>query len=761
LYDSDDRLAVFNSAYRRAYATSAPFIREGTTFEELIREGAKRGQYPPAIGRLEEWVAERMQLHRTSPGPFEQQIDNGRWLRIEERRTADGGVVGIRADITELKTRENELARQSDLMTATFDHMSEGLTVVDANGNLIAWNRRFEQMFAAPAQQNGADREQEKGFVRTTEETDENWRLFAADAERLVQASCRMPGEALNHLASDGRTIEIKSSLMPHGGAVTIYTDVTERKRVDREMRAAREAAETANRAKSEFVAMISHELRTPMNGVLGLTSLLLDTKLDSTQMRYARAIDESGNRLLGLINEILDLFRLEAGRAELECAPFDLPALIKSVTDTTRVLVGDKPISVTERIENGVPHVLLGAGDRIYQILQNLLGNAAKFTERGAIELRVSCRASAEPHKLIRIEISDTGPGIPDEVQPRLFNAFEQGGPEIARRFGGTGLGLVICKRLVDLMGGRISFTSRVGVGTTFCVELSLPVTEQTPAAVPRQGATPGSTTRPLRVLVAEDTPASQMVVQAMLEKQGHSVHLVGNGREAVDAARLGGFDVVLMDLQMPVMDGLEAAGEIRALPAPLRDVPIVALTAQALPTDQARTSRAGMNYHLVKPIKAAQLENVLAKVAASMPRAGADAAAAPNTALPGEVVDDEALANLRRELGDSAFSEIAKRFLIDSRDTLRNIETALGARDSVALRRHAHRFAGLSGQFGLTQAAQLATETENALGDADLRGCARRLLTEAAAAVAEIERRLDLEPELLLPSANAPIPA
>ena len=233
---------------------------------------------------------------------------------------------------------------------------------------------------------------------------------------------------------------------------------------------------------------------------------------------------------------------------------------------------------------------MLLGAGDRIYQILQNLLGNAAKFTERGAIELRVSCRASAEPHKLIRIEISDTGPGIPDEVQPRLFNAFEQGGPEIARRFGGTGLGLVICKRLVDLMGGRISFTSRVGVGTTFCVELSLPVTEQTPAAVPRQGATLGSTTRPLRVLVAEDTPASQMVVQAMLEKQGHSVHLVGNGREAVDAARLGGFDVVLMDLQMPVMDGLEAAGEIRALPAPLGDVPIVALTAhqcncQALP--------------------------------------------------------------------------------------------------------------------------------------------------------------------------------
>jgi signal transduction histidine kinase len=295
--------------------------------------------------------------------------------------------------------------------------MSEGLTVVDANGNLIAWNRRFEQMFAAPTQLNGADREQEQGFVRTT--VDENWRLFAADAERLVQTSCRMPGEALNHLASDGRTIEIKSSLMPHGGAVTIYTDVTERKRVDREMRAAREAAETADRAKSEFVAMISHELRTPMNGVLGLTSLLLDTKLDSTQMRYARAIDESGNRLLGLINEILDLFRLEAGRAELECAPFDLPALIKSVTDTTRVLVGDKPISVTARIENGVPRMLLGAGDRIYQILQNLLGNAAKFTERGTIELRVSCRASAEPLKLIRIEISDTGPASRTRCNP------------------------------------------------------------------------------------------------------------------------------------------------------------------------------------------------------------------------------------------------------------------------------------------------------------------------------------------------------
>ena len=305
-----------------------------------------------------------------------------------------------------------------------------------------------------PAQPNGADREQEKGFVRTTEEIDENWRLFAADAERLVQASCRMPGEALNHLASDGRTIEIKSSLMPHGGAATIYTDVTERKRVDREMRAAREAAETANRAKSEFVAMISHELRTPMNGVLGLTSLLLDTKLDSTQMRYARAIDESGNRLLGLINEILDLFRLEAGRAELECAPFDLPALIKSVTDTTRVLVGDKPISVTARIENGVPH-MLSAPAIASQSCRTCWAMPPNSPSAG----RSSCVSRAGPRRAAQADPHRNlghRPGIPDEVQPRLFNAFEQGGPEIARRFGGTGLGLVICKRLVDLMGGR-----------------------------------------------------------------------------------------------------------------------------------------------------------------------------------------------------------------------------------------------------------------------------------------------------------------
>jgi signal transduction histidine kinase/CheY-like chemotaxis protein len=483
-YDADDRLLIWNARYAEVNPEVAAALSVGVRFRDMLQLGIDNGLYEDAVGREQEWIEERLAARGRLSNSMEQQIAGDRWLRVQDRRTSNGGIVTVVNDITDLKR----------------------------------------------------------------------------DAKSLAEA---------------------------------------------------RDASEAANRAKSEFLANMSHEIRTPLNGVIGLTQALARTELAKDQREMLDLIQSSGHTLQTLLSDILDLARVESGRLEIADEIFDLSRAVNDAAQLYREPASDKGLQFFVEIEPEAAVWVRGDVVRVKQILTNLVSNAVKFTTTGFVSLTACVGKDRAGAPIMRFTVEDTGVGFDAVAKARLFTRFEQADGTITRRFGGTGLGLAICRQLADMMGGELDCESEPGGGSAFILTLPLIVAEAPAAPVAAVATTQDASKDRLRVLVADDHPTNRKVVELILSQAPIDLVQAENGAEALEACRTQSFDMVLMDMQMPVMDGLTAVREIRQheLVMGRERTPIIMLTANALPDHVAAAQAAGADRHLAKPFDAAEL--------------------------------------------------------------------------------------------------------------------------------------------------------
>jgi PAS domain S-box-containing protein len=618
------------------------------------------------------YSARRMTLPIAELGRVTEQVAGG---DLSARAEVRGGMelerlAGSFNRMTEgLQASRNDLLAAQEYTEDIIRSLNDTLVVTDVEGRIQTVNRAAERLL-------GYSGEELVGQLLGVVLVDEAVLPERSAPDRPSQPRHR---EQI-YRAKDGREIPVLFSAAPIQGVegsvrgfACVAVDITERKQVERELHDAKEAAEAANLAKSQFLANMSHEIRTPMNGVLGMTELLLGTDLTDRQQRYAQTAHSSAEKLLTVLNDILDLSRIEAGHLTLAPTVFDLETLVQDVVDLLAVSARGKGLGLSRAVDAGVPRSLRGDPVRLRQILVNLAGNAVKFTESGGVSIRVSSVPELPGVHQVRFDVADTGCGITEADLARLFHPFSQVDSTAARKHGGTGLGLAISRQLVELMGGELGVDSTPGRGSTFWFSVPLEPSAARPTApapVPDFEASVGPVSG--CILLAEDNRVNRELAQEMLEALGNLVVSVEDGAQAVAAWAEKDFDLVLMDCQMPRMDGYAATREIRRREARENRarVPIVALTAHAMQGDREQCLEAGMDDYLAKPFRQTHLEALLRrhlrprKLPAAPERpAGYGSLAPPTTPFFGRILlaeDDRVNRKLAQELLEDLGAEV-----------------------------------------------------------------------------------------------------
>ena len=512
------------------------------------------------------------------------------------------------------------------------------------------------------------------------------------------------------------------------------------------ELQQAKSAAEAAALAKGQFLANMSHELRTPFQGVLGMLHLLERTGLDAGQAGLVRTATGSANHLLSLLNDILDLSAIEAGRLVLHEGPVNVHRLCAEASDLMRVQAQEKGLALQVQQGSEVPEWVTGDATRIRQILFNLLHNAIKFTPAGEVRLEASAQPLPQGRVQLQFDVIDTGIGMDEAVQARLFQRFEPGESGLSRRFGGTGLGLEISRNLARRMGGDLVVCSRPGEGSRFRVTLQL---EYAAAPAVADVASPAQAQRALHVLVADDQPVNQQFLAHALAELGHTSACCDNGAEALQRVREEHFDAVLMDIHMPVMDGLAATRAIRALGGRCATLPILALTADVLAEARERAAAAGVTAFLTKPVALEQLGAALAAATASAESSAPVAAApAPAVAAPAPAPAREPRwREIAREVPPEKLRELLRRFFADSSGLLARLTEAFALADPEGIRMAAHALKGTAAMLGLDDISAAAARMEAWARRGAPAGEGDALLAGVEAALAETRRQLPPE--------------
>ena len=512
-----------------------------------------------------------------------------------------------------MQAHERELADKSTLVAATLENMAQGIVVFDGDHRLVAANSHYEKMFGFPPDflVPGLSLEEITKFRVQA------GHFGVGDEDALVKK--RTTGRGLlerngERTLPDGRSYVYHRKPMPNGGMVVTYTDISDRQRMENDLRKAKEMAESADRSKSEFLANMSHEIRTPMNVVIGMSEVLAGTALDDRQQSFVQVIRDSGHNLLKLINDILDFSKIDAGQLVLDCQPFDFKAAAEDIGALISPKVAEKNIELALRFQPFLPTRLVGDCGRIRQVLLNLISNAVKFTDHGHVLVDVTGQAKGDIVDLM-VRVQDTGIGIAPEMIDSVFQKFTQADGSSTRRFEGTGLGLTISKTLVELMGGTIGVESVPGEGSTFWISLSLPIHQR----VPEKKRVPVDVSD-ARILVVDDNEVNRTILVEQFGSWQFRVAAIPSGREALVALRQAAaeddpFDLVVLDYHMPGMNGEDTAREIRG-PEACKDIPIILLTSVDRSGDAKYFRDLGVQEYLVKPANSSKLFNASIEV-------------------------------------------------------------------------------------------------------------------------------------------------
>lgn len=625
----------------------------------------------------------------------------------------DGAIdrlVSIRFDITAQKSYEARLHKLTALHQGILDSANVGIIATDPVGVVTLWNPAATRLLQwtpeemvgvqTPAVIHVAD----EVVARAKELTQELGVSVAPGFDAFVAKARiqQVPDEReWNYVRKDGSLFSVLLSvtaLRDGDGTVVGYlgiaADITERKRHDQELTAAKDAAQSGARAKADFLAVMSHEIRTPMNGVIGMTNLLVKTALDAQQREYAETIRSCGESLLTLINDILDFSKLEAGRVSLEQIAFPVQRVVEEVVALFASQAEDKGIALNHLMPADLPALVLGDPTRVRQVLLNLVSNAIKFTAHGSVDVRIaSTRPSPQQEVDLTLSVQDSGVGMTPEQIARLGEAFTQADSSTTRRFGGTGLGMTISKALIGLMRGRLEVESRSGVGSVFHVHLRLPIAQA--GALPLATTTVEDGHRDLvhleRILVVDDTKVNQRILIAMLRHTARSVEVADNGLEAIAAIARQRYDCVLMDCQMPEMDGYQATRAIRERERALNlpRLPVIALTAHALEGAREECMAAGMDDYLSKPIRENDLRGMLHRWFGNK--------------SPATVVAKDPVASLRSSMDEADVRAVAQALVDEFPRLLHDLDDAHGVGDRSRIARIAHSFKGSGASLDL----------------------------------------------------------